>query len=161
MDVVGEAHKTVFRWTFGDSLRGENYETLDETSNTRNWVPRLEWVDERARKKVDSVVEWLSSGSEVYHIAGRLGSGKSTMRRYPCGHRRSQEADNEKNIGKEEEDANASEVKRLQRPDSVSAAAQIQTEMSTSNGHLSKSPLRMEARFRRLLKIQISEVVRE
>jgi hypothetical protein len=47
--------------------------------------------DERARAKVDSFVQWLSSGTGVYHIAGKLGSGKSTLMKYLSGHDRVRE----------------------------------------------------------------------
>jgi hypothetical protein len=34
----------------------------------------------------ESLVNWLSSGSGIFHISGKLGSGKSTLMKYLCEH---------------------------------------------------------------------------
>jgi polynucleotide 5'-kinase involved in rRNA processing len=79
------AHDSTFRWIFDDGSREES----DGKNDSDN-----EWAgvfDEATRAKVDSFVEWLSSSTGVYHIAGKLGSGKSTLMKYLAGHSRVRE----------------------------------------------------------------------
>jgi hypothetical protein len=85
IDTVANAHNSTFRWIFDDGSR-EGSDGKDDSDN--------EWAgvfDEAARAKVDSFVEWLSSGTGVYHIAGKLGSGKSTLMKHLAGHSRVRE----------------------------------------------------------------------
>lgn len=57
----------------------------------------FEWVFEETRKDKDnkpdglsheSLVHWLSSGKGIFHISGKLGSGKSTLMKFLCTHER-------------------------------------------------------------------------
>jgi hypothetical protein len=85
IDTVANAHDSTFRWIFDDGSR----EGSDGKNDSDN-----EWAgvfDEAARAKVDSFVEWLSSGTGIYHIAGKLGSGKSTLMKHLAGHSRVRE----------------------------------------------------------------------
>jgi hypothetical protein len=85
IDTVANAHDSTFRWIFDDGSREES----DGKNDSDN-----EWAgvfDEATRAKVDSFVEWLSSSTGVYHIAGKLGSGKSTLMKYLAGHSRVRE----------------------------------------------------------------------
>jgi hypothetical protein len=85
IDTVANAHDYTFRWIFDDGITEESGGRNDSDN---------EWAgvfDEAARAKVDSFVEWLSSGTGVYHIAGKLGSGKSTLMKYLVGHSRVRE----------------------------------------------------------------------
>jgi ABC-type hemin transport system ATPase subunit len=34
----------------------------------------------------DALHSWLSAGTGIFHISGKLGSGKSTLMKYLCGH---------------------------------------------------------------------------
>jgi hypothetical protein len=82
---VTEAHKETFRWIFDDAT---DTGPVDDSSSDD---ARVTGLDQTAREKVDAFVEWLSSGTGVYHIAGKLGSGKSTLMKYLCGHARVRE----------------------------------------------------------------------
>jgi putative ribosome biogenesis GTPase RsgA len=84
VDLVENAHTSTFRWIFGDT---QNDDASDRFRDTLG----IGLFDERARAKVDSFVQWLSSGTGVYHIAGKLGSGKSTLIKYLSGHNRVRE----------------------------------------------------------------------
>ena len=111
IETVAVAHDTTFRWIFdgsssdtmagvisgsdskhsddsdGGSDRAESASTTsDESSNEGTGM-----FEEAARAKVNSFVEWLSSGTGVYHIAGKLGSGKSTLMKYLAEHGRVRE----------------------------------------------------------------------
>jgi polynucleotide 5'-kinase involved in rRNA processing len=76
VDTVEKAHKATYGWIFGDAPNAER---------DSNELP-VALFDETARKTVDTFVDWLSSGTGVYHIAGKLGSGKSTLTKYLAAH---------------------------------------------------------------------------
>lgn len=76
VDTVEKAHKDTYGWIFGDPSDGGS--DSDE-------LP-VALFDETARKTVDNFVEWLSSGTGVYHISGKLGSGKSTLTKFLAAH---------------------------------------------------------------------------
>ncbi len=80
VETVPEAHKATFKWIFqGKDTAGEDH------------MDQVDLFDEETRKKVDKFVEWLSLGTGVYHIAGKLGSGKSTLMKYLASHDRVRE----------------------------------------------------------------------
>ncbi|KAL2258610.1 hypothetical protein VTK26DRAFT_8020 [Humicola hyalothermophila] len=79
MDVVERAHSSTFKWIFDDGT--------DEGPDVEN----AERPRQRNREGVQPFVEWLSSGDGAYHISGKLGSGKSTLMKYLCGHARVRE----------------------------------------------------------------------
>jgi hypothetical protein len=85
IDTVANAHDSTFRWIFND---GSTDESHGGNGSDNEWAGEF---DEAARAKVDSFVEWLSSGTGVYHIAGKLGSGKSTLMKYLARHSRVRE----------------------------------------------------------------------
>lgn len=64
VDVVVKALSSTFGWVFDD----RDNEALDSKAEP-SW--------ERIRERVQSFVHWLFSGTGAYHIAGKLGSGKS------------------------------------------------------------------------------------
>ncbi|KAF1850369.1 uncharacterized protein K460DRAFT_14642 [Cucurbitaria berberidis CBS 394.84] len=66
-DVVNQAHVETFRWLLDD-----------DTINKSPGVPEAR----------DRFIGWLSSGKGIFHIAGKLGSGKSTLMKFICGHPR-------------------------------------------------------------------------
>lgn len=76
VDTVEKAHKETYGWIFGDTPNAER---------DSNELP-VALFDDTARKTVDTFVEWLSSGTGMYHIAGKLGSGKSTLTKFLAGH---------------------------------------------------------------------------
>ena len=64
-NVVDPAHFETFRWLLEE-----------DTDDQSSCVPE-------ARNKY---LDWLSSGTGIFHIAGKLGSGKSTLMKFICGH---------------------------------------------------------------------------
>jgi hypothetical protein len=66
-DVVDQAHYDTFRWLLEE-----------DAANQSSCVPEAR----------DKYLDWLSSGTGIFHIAGKLGSGKSTLMKFLCGHPR-------------------------------------------------------------------------
>jgi hypothetical protein len=105
-EIVDIAHFKTLHWIFNDSLDDGRVEEKDEPKDK----PEDEQEDERdAEKKAgrDEKVEneekredeakasarklllnWMSSGAGIFHISGKLGSGKSTLMKYLCDHDR-------------------------------------------------------------------------
>ncbi|KAH0536518.1 hypothetical protein FGG08_006614 [Glutinoglossum americanum] len=71
-DHVDEAHFKTFRWIFDESQA--------KSSDHPNRV---------------SFVNWLADGTEIFHISGKLGSGKSTLMKFLCEHDRTTQLLNE------------------------------------------------------------------
>lgn len=66
-----------YEWIFDEpSLKSES------NSQFKNPQRKFQWAD---------FPEWLSSGSSVYWINGKAGSGKSTLMNYICDHKRTGE----------------------------------------------------------------------
>ncbi|KAH0836976.1 P-loop containing nucleoside triphosphate hydrolase [Fonsecaea pedrosoi] len=63
---VAHEHSKTFEWIFEDTTQG---------SRVGN--------DHSSR---ESFVDWLSSGRGIFHICGKLGSGKSTLMKFLCNH---------------------------------------------------------------------------
>lgn len=80
VDTVPEAHKATFKWIF-----------KDKDSASEDHMDQVDLFDKETREKVDKFVEWLSLGTGVYHISGKLGSGKSTLMKYLASHNRVRE----------------------------------------------------------------------
>lgn len=72
-DNVNEAHYKTFQWIFED----------------------LSYAKVNDHQSGVSFVNWLSNGSGIFHIAGKLGSGKSTLMKYLSEHGRTMELLNE------------------------------------------------------------------
>lgn len=70
-DDVDEAYPTSFQWIFADQST-----TAAERTESSNKA---------------SFVEWLRYGSGIFHIAGKLGSGKSTLMKFLCENKRTEE----------------------------------------------------------------------
>jgi hypothetical protein len=66
------------RWEAIDGTFPGNYEWLFEDDNSPVTEVKLD-----ARKRYS---KWLVSGCNIFHIAGKLGSGKSTLMKYLSGH---------------------------------------------------------------------------
>jgi Cdc6-like AAA superfamily ATPase len=67
-EAIPEAHKETFEWLLSDN---------DTDGDVK-----------RHRSSRDSFINWLSSGSGIFHITGKLGSGKSTLMKFLCSKRR-------------------------------------------------------------------------
>jgi polynucleotide 5'-kinase involved in rRNA processing len=65
-DHVDEAHFKTFQWIFEDQLDAEG----------------------RDHPNTVSFVNWSADGTGIFHIAGKLGSGKSTLMKFICEHGR-------------------------------------------------------------------------
>jgi len=115
-EIVDNAHFNTLRWIFNDSLDDDQVEEKDEPKDNPEDEPRdepkdkreVEQEDERdADKKADRdekveneekredeakasarelLLNWMSSGAGIFHISGKLGSGKSTLMKYLCDH---------------------------------------------------------------------------
>jgi chromosomal replication initiation ATPase DnaA len=105
-EIVDNAHVKTLRWIFSDSLDDDQVEEKDEPKDK----PEDEQEDERdAEKKADRdekvgkeqkmegkakasaralLLNWMCSGAGIFHISGKLGSGKSTLMKYLCNHDR-------------------------------------------------------------------------
>jgi len=80
-DTVEDAHCRTFGWIFkGAGRDGEISHSTVELKHLSD--------AERRDEISQSIVEWLSSGSDIYHISGKLGSGKSTLMKFLCNHER-------------------------------------------------------------------------
>jgi len=64
-DDVDEAHYETFRWIFQDGS------VLNQDAS-------------------EKYLQWLSLGNDIFHIAGKLGSGKSTLMKYLYTHKRTE-----------------------------------------------------------------------
>ncbi|KIW32805.1 hypothetical protein, variant [Cladophialophora immunda] len=67
---VSEEHSKTFEWIFGDTTQDNNPD-CDGPSQ-------------------ESFVHWLSAGRDIFHICGKLGSGKSTLMKFLCNHDRTE-----------------------------------------------------------------------
>ncbi|OAG43868.1 hypothetical protein AYO21_01720 [Fonsecaea monophora] len=63
---VPQEHSKTFEWIFEDTTQGSR---VDNDHSSR-----------------ESFVDWLSSGRGIFHICGKLGSGKSTLMKFLCNH---------------------------------------------------------------------------
>lgn len=61
LDGIEEAHEKTFRWI----LDGGN-------------------IDEDRRKSHELFNDWLLKGDGIFHVSGKLGSGKSTLMKFLC-----------------------------------------------------------------------------
>jgi hypothetical protein len=66
-ETVEEAHLKTFKWILDDDVYEDDFERQDA-------------------KKL--FTHWLASGSGIFHISGKLGSGKSTLMKFLCEHDR-------------------------------------------------------------------------
>lgn len=74
---------------FGDMYR--RYETVEEAHlKTFKWIlDDVVHEDDSERQDAKKLfTDWLASGSGIFHISGKLGSGKSTLMKFLCGHDR-------------------------------------------------------------------------
>lgn len=67
-EAVDTAHYQTFEWIFKDSI--------------------IE--DGRDHSARESFIHWLSCGTGIFHISGKMGSGKSTLMKFLCDHDRTE-----------------------------------------------------------------------
>jgi len=80
---ITEAHPGTFDWFYNDMpTRNETgFESPSSIKPTGN-------ISEAKRDARSRFTNWLSSGTGIFHVSGRMGSGKSTLMKYLSGHSR-------------------------------------------------------------------------
>jgi hypothetical protein len=79
-DAIMDAESGTFRWIVEES----------EGDDTVNFECETVEEEELRKRTRNSFLTWLRSGSQVYHISGKAGSGKSTLMKFLCAHPRVQ-----------------------------------------------------------------------
>jgi hypothetical protein len=102
-EAVDTAHYRTFKWIFEDTSGSEDEETsgdevkesprMGDINSTRTKERGSAEVEDDSRERVtpESFIHWLSSGNGIYHISGKLGSGKSTLMKFLCEQKRTKE----------------------------------------------------------------------
>lgn len=97
-ETVDDAHYKTLRWIFNDdddefgeqAKRKDEQEHEQETEGNKEGLKKFEYENKKKDEaKVlarELLMNWLSSGTGIFHISGKLGSGKSTMMKHLCGH---------------------------------------------------------------------------
>ncbi|KAI1081913.1 hypothetical protein F5B20DRAFT_533601, partial [Whalleya microplaca] len=76
---VGPADKVTFSWVFATQT------DVNEDHKNEKWPQRL-LLDRQARAR-DTFIDWLRDRGGIFHVSGKLGSGKSTLMKYICCHK--------------------------------------------------------------------------
>lgn len=84
-EAVDDAHYKTFEWIF-ESDGGEDYESNE--SDKINEDSDSDEGDDLRRSSSELFKHWLSLGRDIFHISGKLGSGKSTLMKFLCEHDR-------------------------------------------------------------------------
>ncbi|KAH8893882.1 hypothetical protein GQ53DRAFT_605657, partial [Thozetella sp. PMI_491] len=88
-DMVDESHADTFDWIFGkqkpSNTSGVQSESGDSEEDSKSYA------NEAKKEACDKLTSWLASGEGLFHISGKLGSGKSTLMKYLCTHDTTQE----------------------------------------------------------------------
>ena len=87
LDSVAKANHGTFEWILDEESEGaeseeaESEEAESEGAKPKEASPRkdIKTLEKRALFRC-----WLQSGSEIFHIVGKLGSGKSTLMKFLC-----------------------------------------------------------------------------
>ncbi|KAF4996147.1 hypothetical protein FDECE_12572 [Fusarium decemcellulare] len=80
-DEVAEAHYKTLRWIFGkDPTESLDKESGDDTDKVDD-SPTV-GTDHAKDAAREAIITWLSSGNGIFHVSGKLGSGKSTLMKY-------------------------------------------------------------------------------
>jgi hypothetical protein len=106
---VDEAHFETLQWIYGDDLytdeededsADDEVEEVDEDSaddetykededsadDEAGDIDEDEYEDEEKTSARELLLNWISSGAGIFHISGKLGSGKSTLMKYLSDH---------------------------------------------------------------------------
>ncbi|RYP20746.1 hypothetical protein DL765_002626 [Monosporascus sp. GIB2] len=115
-EAVDAAHYRTFRWIFGQSpgFESEDRYTSDPRQNEdigQRWEEKIisnkdgiaiavhdeddSDIEDYSKPPIDpakmeakaAFLKWLSDGDGIFHISGKLGSGKSTLMKYLCEHK--------------------------------------------------------------------------
>jgi dipeptidyl aminopeptidase/acylaminoacyl peptidase len=73
---VDEAHFETLRWIYDDNLYTHNKD---------------KYKDQEKTSAREMLLNWILSGAGIFHISGKLGSGKSTLIKYLSDHNRTNE----------------------------------------------------------------------
>jgi ATPase subunit of ABC transporter with duplicated ATPase domains len=87
-EAVETAHYDTFRWIFEASPEQQSNDTsliTDPEDNNQGFDDRPD-NNQVIREAGDLFITWLESGSGIFHISGKLGSGKSTLMKFLCEH---------------------------------------------------------------------------
>jgi len=80
-ETVETAHYETFRWIFEAGPKQQS-NTEDSIHMLDNWSDN----DQAVWKAGELFTIWLKSGSGIFHVSGKLGSGKSTLMKFLCEH---------------------------------------------------------------------------
>jgi type II secretory pathway predicted ATPase ExeA len=93
---VDEAHFETLRWIYGDNLytdkedersaNDETYKDKDNADDEAGDIKEDEYEDEEKTSARELLLNWILSGAGIFHISGKLGSGKSTLMKYLSDH---------------------------------------------------------------------------
>jgi polynucleotide 5'-kinase involved in rRNA processing len=81
-DSMGKANHETFEWILDEDLERQKSEEMEPEE-------ALPKEDTKTSEKRALFRRWLQSGTDISHIAGKLGSGKSTLTKFLCNDRRS------------------------------------------------------------------------
>ncbi len=114
-ETVDYAHYKTLRWVFHDDTDYEedaeeyedeadadaeadaededDYENISNTSIEEADENQVNYEAEDEAKMIarESLLTWMSSGAGIFHVSGKLGSGKSTLMKYLCDHTRTKQ----------------------------------------------------------------------
>jgi len=81
-DTVYDAHFGTFEWIFNNSPTSDQGPDADSPPS---YLPLSREEDGIAKTDArNRLFDWLKSGEGIFHISGKLGSGKSTLMKYLC-----------------------------------------------------------------------------
>jgi hypothetical protein len=97
-EIVDNAHFKTLRWIFNDSLDDDQFAEKDEQEDepdAEKKADRDEKVENEEKREDEAkasarnlLLNWMSSAAGIFHISGKLGSGKSTLMKFLCDHDR-------------------------------------------------------------------------
>ena len=84
---VPTAHEKTFRWIFEDNRGASSFSPNGDFPEDDNPPTISNPEEEFSRQEFkEALSTWLSSGSGIFHVAGKLGSGKSTLIKFLSEH---------------------------------------------------------------------------
>ena len=89
-ETVDDAHFRTLGWIFNDNLHdGQLEDEVESAPSSEDEVESAPFFEDEAKASArESLLNWLSTGTGIFHISGKLGSGKSTLMKYLCDHDR-------------------------------------------------------------------------
>lgn len=98
---IENAHAATFEWLLDESVQSEENlrrQKISESSGgdapTSTQKYEIEFArknDALRREARQTFVSWLANGTDIFHISGKPGAGKSTLMKYLCHHARTEE----------------------------------------------------------------------